>query len=104
MSCRDTAKKHTVTRTHAAFAERFIRTFENKIIDEVEFSKNYDWSRFVEPVLKQYNNTEHRAHDMKPKEAHDERYAGDIKMKLLVNAQFKRKYPDLEVGDQVRLF
>ena len=55
-------------------------------------------------VLKQYNHTEHRSHDMKPREAHDERHAGNIKVKLLLKAQFKRKYPELEEGDEVNIF
>ena len=92
-----------ITRTHAAFAERFIRTLKNMLTDRVEFNKN-DWVIFLEKVLNQYNNTEHSSHKMKPRDAHDTDDTTSIKINLLLQAQHKRKYPTLDVGDMVRIF
>ena len=39
---------------------------------------------------------------MNPKDAHDAKYATDIKINLLLQAQSKRKYPQPEVGDLAR--
>ena len=48
--------QHIITRTHAHFAERAIRTIKNMIVDRLEKSDVKQWSDLIFAVLLKYNN------------------------------------------------
>ena len=53
--------KHTQTSTHAPSAERFIRTFKDKLyrrLDGLKQDKS-NWVKHVKNIIGKYNNTEH---------------------------------------------
>jgi len=95
------------TRTHAAMAERFIRTFKNMLYKRIENSKadNPQWIDFIPYVLVTYNyKIKHSAIGMTPDEARNEKNQLRAKLNMELRAKRNRKYPDLRVGDFVRVF
>merc|ERR1711906_92207 len=63
--------KHIQTSTHAATAERFIRTFKDNLyrrLDALKQDKS-KWVEHVDNIIKKYNNTEHNTIEIKPNEA-----------------------------------
>ena len=63
--------KHIQTSTHAATAERFIRTFKDNLYRRLH-ALNQDkskWIEHVDNIIKKYNNTEHNVIQIKPVEA-----------------------------------
>jgi len=95
--------KHITTVTHAHVVERFIRTIKNGIHDRVRFN-NAPWEDMLPHVIKKYNNTIHTSTGFKPKDAIDDKHALEIKIKLEMNRQKKRLYPNISVGDKVKIF
>ena len=63
------------TRTHPAFAERFMRTFKNMLFKRVEADEkkgksNIQWTDYMFEIMITYNNKMlHSATDLTPKEA-----------------------------------
>ena len=55
---KDNNISHVITRSHAWFAERFIRTFKDMLYKRVEASKdeNIQWTNLIYPILLTYNN------------------------------------------------
>ena len=61
------------------------------------------WLRQLEPIINKYNNTEHRTIHMTPNQAKKE---GNKLMVFFIvwnNAKLNRQYPELKVGDEVRV-
>ena len=58
----------------------------------------------LEPVIKQYNNTIHSSTNFKPVEAHKDINAPDVIANLTIKANYKRKYKNINVGDEVKIF
>ena len=54
-------------------------------------------------VVNKHNNTIHSSTGYKPKDAINDKYAGEIKVKLELNARNKRRYPTISVGDFVKV-
>ena len=94
---------HIVTSTHANVAERWIRTLKNGIHDRVRFTKG-KWEDMLKIVVNKYNNTIHSSTKLKPKDAHDDKNAPDVAMQLTVNSINKRKYPNINEGDDVKIY
>ena len=81
------------TRGHPAFAERFIRTFKDKL-----------FKRDITEILLTYNNKDvHSATGLTPNEARKERNEFRAKFNVSVKAKKERMYPTLEVGDKVKI-
>ena len=55
-------------------------------------------------VINKYNSTIHSSIGYKPKDATDDKYASDIKAKLEINARTKRRYPNISINDNVKVF
>jgi hypothetical protein len=55
-------------------------------------------------VIDKYNNTIHSSTGYKPKEAVNDKYAMEIKVKLELNARTKRRLPNLSIGDKVKVY
>ena len=104
------AKKGTrlvTTRTHAGVAERAIRTFKDMLYKRIEASKepNPQWVKTMNEVLVTYNyGKEHAATKMTPDEARKPSNRLKAKLSMEMRAKHTRKYPDLSVGDYVRVY
>jgi uncharacterized protein (UPF0305 family) len=106
---REQGIKSYITRNHAQFAERFIRTYKNmlyKRIDSIksENGENPQWEQYNEEILKTYNSKlTHSSTKMTPAEATKPRNTIDVKNNLELRAKHNRKYPPLSVGDTVHI-
>jgi|TARA_B110000285_G_scaffold14217_1_gene13985 hypothetical protein len=94
---------HIVTSTHANVAERWIRTLKNGIHDRVRFTKG-KWEDMLKIVVNKYNNTIHSSTKLKPNEAHKDSNSPDVAFQLTVNSINKRKYPNINEGDEVKIY
>ena len=54
--------------------------------------------------LKKYNNTIHSSTKHTPLEAHKDKNASDVVINLALNANYKRKYNTINIGDDVNIF
>ena len=102
----DQGIKHITTRTHAAQAERQIRTFKDMLETRMENNpEEKPWTDFIYPILLTYNHkmkssiTKFTPHEAKQTDNHM-----DVKINLELHAKKKRKYPDINVGDSVRVY
>ena len=95
--------KHITTVTHAHVVERFIRTIKQGIHDRVRFNKA-NWEDMLPYVINKYNNSIHSSTGYKPKDAIHDKYASEIKVKLEINARTKRRYPNMSINDNVKVF
>ena len=94
---------HIVTSTHANVVERWIRTLKNGIHDRVRFTKG-KWEDMLKIVVNKYNNTIHSSTKLKPNEAHKDSNSPDVAFQLTVNSINKRKYPNINEGDEVKIY
>ena len=97
--------KHIQTSTHAATAERFIRTFKDNLYRRLH-ALNQDkskWIEHVDNIIKKYNNTEHNVIQIKPVEATKKENCLWVVWHLQNNVKRNRKYPDVSVDDMVRV-
>ena len=98
--------KQIIVRTKAPFAERAVQTIKNMLqarIEGLDLTVE-KWAKMLPAILKKYNNTKHSTTGLTPIEAKRE----DNKLKVWLNiknkAEFKRKYPPLQVGNSVRIY
>jgi hypothetical protein len=97
--------KHIVVRNHPHIAERAIRTMKNLIYDRL---KNTDkqWTDadvLYASVLKYNNKMIHTSTKMTPSEAIKPGNQIKVKVNLEMRASHTRKYPEVKVGDEVRM-
>ena len=98
-----------MTRNHAHFVERFIRTFKfmlrKRIDHDLEQGKtNIQWTDYVFQILLTYNNkNQHSSIDMTPAEATKKDNHIDVKVNLDVRAKHGRPYPEIKMGDLVKI-
>ena len=99
--------KHLITRGHAPVAERAVRTLKNMLYKRMEAKPDLSWydADVLSNALTTYNyrNT-HTSINMTPNEARKDSNTMTVKTKLEVNRVQKRKYPNLEEGDEVRIY
>ena len=99
---------HT-TRGHPNFAERFIRTFKDMLFkrveaDEKKGKQNMQWTDYIFQIMLTYNDKMvHSSTKMTPKEARKKKNEYAVKLNLEVRALKNRKYPEIKVGDEVRV-
>ena len=91
------------TRTHANIVERLIRTIKNGVADRIRFTKG-NRTDLYKPTLKKYNNTIHSSTGAKPVEAHKDENRMNVKVNLTLKQKHFRKYPQLTVGDKVKIY
>jgi len=99
--------KHVITRIHAWFIERFIRTFKDMLYKRVAASKddNIQWTSFIYPILLTYNHKlTHSATGHTPVQARDKKNELNIHLKMELNKKTSRKYPPLEINDRVKIY
>ena len=93
------------TRTHAGVAERQLRTIKDMLHKRMGNSESQDWSDQIGYVLLAYNHKMvNNSAGMTPYEARKERYHIDVQQNLELRAKHTRKYPDSNVGDQVKIY
>ena len=102
--------RHIVTRSHAAVAERTIRTVKAMIDKRIESAKKRDnqnkrWIDVLYPVLLTYNvKNKHSATNMTPKDAMIPANQLQVKANLEMKRKHTRIYPVINVGDYVKVY
>ena len=97
------------TRGHPAFAERFIRTFKDKLFkrveaDEKKGKENIDWTSYILEIMLTYNNKDiHSSTGQTPNEARKKKNEYKSVLNVSMRAKKERTYPELKVGDKVRI-
>ena len=97
------------TRGHPAFAERFIKTYKDKLFKRVEADKkkgkeNIQWTDYNFEILLTYNNKDiHSSHNLTPKDARLPKNELKVKLILSINAKRSRTYPEIHEGDNVKI-
>ena len=100
----DSNIRHITTLSHAPVAERQIRTIKSMIYQRVEHSKR-KWYDVLGPVLLVYNNRMvHSSIKMTPNEARKPSNELNVKLNLQLYRTKTRKYPNVSVGDNVKLY
>ena len=96
--------RHITTLSHAPVAERQIRTLKSMIYQRVE-KTNRKWYDVLGPVLLVYNHKMvHSATKLTPNEARKPANELNAKLNLQLNRTKLRKYPNVSVGDSVKLY
>ena len=102
--------EHHITRAHPNFSERAIRTFKDLLYrrveaDEKKGKENIQWIDYIHEILLAYNNVmKHSATEMTPKEARKPSNELKVKLNLATKARKNKVYPELEKGDDVKMF
>ena len=99
--------KHIVTRTHAAVTERSIRTIKRMIYIRYEQAEDPkpSWQSLIYPVALTYNyKLVSSVTKMTPVEARKPENKIHVKWNLELKARFTRKYPDIAIGNYVKLY
>ena len=97
------------TRGHPAFAERFIRTFKDKLFkrveaDEKKGKENIDWTSYILEIMLTYNNKDvHSSTGQTPNEARKKKNEYKSVLNVSMRAKKERTYPELKVGDKVKI-
>jgi len=92
---KDNDIRHIVTRSHAAVAERQIRTIKHMIYTRIE-KTDKRWIDVLPQVLVIYNyKNEHSVTGMTPAEAKKPANLMIVKLKLELNRKRNRKYPEI---------
>ena len=96
--------QHIITRSHAPVAERTIRTIKSMVYQRVEKTKE-KWYNVIGPVVLIYNNKMvHSSVKMTPNEARKPANEVNVRLNLQLNRTKLRKYPNVSVGDNVKLY
>jgi len=76
---------------------------KNGIHDRVRIT-NARWEDMLNFVVNKYNNTIHSSTNHTPKEAHEDNTSPDVIANLTMKAINKRKYKNISVGDEVKIY
>ena len=96
--------RHIITRSHAPVAERQIITIKSMVYQRVE-KTNRKWYDVIGPVVLVYNNKMvHSSIKMTPSDARKPSNELSVKLNLQLNRTRMRKYPNVSVGDHVKLY
>ena len=97
------------TRGHPAFAEHFIRTYKDMLFkrveaDEKKGKQNIQWIDYNLEILLTYNNKMvSSTTKMTPLEARKKKNEFEVKLNISLQAKRNRTYPEIEVGDSVKI-
>ena len=98
---------HIITRSHAWFAERAIKTVKEMLYKRIENSKdkNPQWNDFIFEVVLTYNNKlKHSSTKFTPNEARTKGNEFNVKLNMLLNQKHSRNYPLLQEGSKVKIY
>jgi hypothetical protein len=95
-----------MTLSHAPIVERAIRTIKDMIYKRLEHNNNQPWyGQLLQQVIFIYNyGREHRTINMSPNDARKPQNEDKVRRNLNKNSINKREYPDVIVGDTVRIY
>ena len=102
--------QHHRTRGHPNFAERAIRTFKDMLykrveVDEKKGKGDIQWTDYILEILLTYNNQmKHSATGLTPKDARKPSNQFKVKLNITMKGKKNRVYPELDVGDEVKIF
>ena len=99
--------KHIITRTHANYAERGIRTIKHMIYKRIDKLPDEKWysHKILYNALFTYNyKMKNDASGMTPSDAKKPENLFQVKAQLEMHRVKKRKYPNISVGDDVRIY
>ena len=102
--------EHHRTRAHPNFSERAIRTFKDMLYkrveaDEKQGKENIQRPDYILEILLTYNNQmKHSATGFTPKEARKPSNQVKVKLNLTMKGKKNCVNPDLDVGDEVKIF
>lgn len=99
--------KHVITRNHAWFAERAVRTVKNMLYKRVEHSKKKDvqWNDLIFEILLTYNNkVKNATTHYTPAQASLPENELNVRLNLLLNKKHTRIYPHLDIGSKVKIY
>ena len=97
------------TRGHPAFAEAFIRTFKSKLFKRIENDEKnkkagIQWIDYIDEIMVTYNYKDvHSSIGQTPNKARDKDNEFKSRLKISMNAKKQRLYPELNVGDKVKI-
>ena len=106
---------HIMTRRHAAFAERALRDFK-QIMYKMVKAEVKPWTEYLDEVLDRMNTKkqskdedddkiyEHWATGFAPEEAAKPENWFEVRNSMEIQAKHRRKYPELKVGDKVKVY
>ena len=108
--------KHIMTRRHAAFAERALREFKQIMYKKVRLEVK-PWPQYLNEVLERMNTGKqgkgddegddkvypHRTTGFTPEEAAKPENWFEVHNNIEIHARHNRKYPELHVGDKVKV-
>ena len=96
--------KHIITLSHPAYSERAIRTIKGEIYKRVKIPSDKNWSGLIYQILLKYNyKSIHSGTGFTPAEAEKKQNQFHVKFNMEKHKVNTRKYPDIEVGDYVRV-
>jgi len=98
---------HLITRNHAWFSERAIRTFKDALYKRIDNSEsdNPQWTDYIFEFLITYNNKlKHSATKYTPNEAKESKNELNVKLNLTLHKTHTRKYPLIQIGDRVKIY
>lgn len=96
---------HIITLSHANVSERAIRTIKDEIYKRVKLPSDKNWSELLYPILLKYNfKSVHRSTNLTPSDAEKPENKFYAKLNLEVHKINKRKYPDINIGDNVKVY
>ena len=96
---------HITTRNQAPVAERSIRTFKDMLYKRIGDDKIVQWTDFVYEIILTYNNKlVHSVTKFTPSDARKESNRLEVKNNMELKAKRNRTYPDVNVGDYVKIF
>ena len=96
---------HIITLAHPNVSERAIRTIKDEIYKRVKLPSDKNWSDLLYPILLKYNfKSVHNSTNLKPSEADKKENEFYAKLNLELNRVRKRRYPDVDVDDNVKIY
>ena len=97
--------KHIVSRGHAPVAERSIRTIKDLLYRRIDNSGETQWTAVLPHALTVYNyKMKHRTTTFTPADDRQTKNQLDVKLNMELHRVNKRKYPDINVGDTIRIY
>jgi len=95
--------KHIFTLKHAYCAERCVLTIKSYFLKKLHNSDR-KWHDILDDFLKVYNNETKQTTGLSPLDGTKDENALKIRIKLLENSKSNRKYPSINIGDEVRIY
>ena len=103
---KDEKINHIITLSHPNVSERAIRTIKDEIYKRAgKLPSEKKWSELIYPILLKYNfKSVHSSIGLTPSNAEKPENQFYVKTNLEMHRISKRKYPDIHVGDYVKVY